>query len=103
MKILDVLVNVAGELQEFLHCVGRLLIRCLKGRVNMEFSFFKLQTHLVASGLAAALNPQKLIDCVGLDRVLSGTGFCLERRFLNFSIIDDAIFNTLSSYMQFKN
>ena len=57
----------------------------MKGQVNIA-KFLKIEpirTHLIAPGLAAALNSQKLIDCVGLDRVLSGTGFCLGKSALN--------------------
>ena len=82
MKILDVLVNVARELQEFLHCLGRLLLRCLEGQVNISrLEYSSLNTHLIAPGLTATLDSKELIHCVGLGRVLSGTGLCLRKYF----------------------
>ena len=61
MKILDVLVDVAGELEELLRGAGRLLL----GRLH-------------TLGLAAALDPQELVDGVGLGRPLGGAGFSLK-------------------------
>ena len=58
----------------------------VKGQLNIA-NFLKIETirsHLVAPGLAAALNSKKLIDCVGLDRTLSGTGLSLGKIFLKF-------------------
>ena len=60
MEVLDVLVNVARELEELLCGAGRLLLR-----------------GLVTLGLAAALNAQELVNGIGLRGSLSGTGLGL--------------------------
>ena len=61
VEILDVLVNIARELEELLCGARRLLLGSL-----------------VTLGLAAALNSQELVDGIRLGRSLSGTGLGLN-------------------------
>ena len=60
VEVFDVLVNIAGELEELFCVAGRLLLR-----------------GLITLGLAAALNTQELVDGIGLGRSLSCTGLSL--------------------------
>ena len=60
VEVFDVLVNIAGELEELLSVAGRLLLR-----------------GLITLGLAAALDTQELVDSIGLGRSFSCTGLSL--------------------------
>ena len=60
MKVFDIFVNIAGELEELLCRAGRLLLR-----------------GFITLGLAAALDTKELVDGIGLRRSLSCTGFSL--------------------------
>ena len=60
VEVFDVLVNIAGELEELFCVAGWLLLR-----------------GLITLGLAAALDTQELVDSIWLGRSLSCTGLSL--------------------------